>query len=350
MFAGEQSFFPLFLCSSFVWGLLSISSVFSAWSPRVWLWFMYCDSLYVNLAWSLLNFLELLSQCFSVYWGSFWLLFLQIFFSASVPFSLKIILFIIWDSNYMCVRSFGTVPNISMQLFHLFSLSPCFSLFLCCAWTPVLFIMVRKLSLGREPGWKKKTKSMMLLICLQVHQLSVISNLLLSWTSDFLLLFQLLYLLVLELSLASLCNFCLLPKFHICSLINTFSFNYLNFFFFTSLNVITANSYFKVFTYQVHNLDHISHFFMCVSDFINWMLDIVDNIFWDSGFCYFVWESINSYFLFSWNTDWSQWVCADLVLCFVVKCLFEAHGFPQAPLVWWKSISKFYLHVGLIGV
>ena len=150
-FLVSNHFFPLFLCSSFVCELISISSVFSAWSPKVWLWCTYCDSLYVNLAWSLLSFLELLSQCFSVYRGSFWLLFLQIFF-----FCFSFILFIIWNSNYMCVRSFDTVPNINMQLFHfLFSPSPCFSLFLCCAWTPVLFIMVRKLSLGREPGWKQ---------------------------------------------------------------------------------------------------------------------------------------------------------------------------------------------------
>lgn len=88
-FLVSNHFSPLFLCSSFVFELPSISSVFSAWSPKVWLRCTYCDSLYVNIAWSLLSFLELLSRCFSVYRASFWLLFLQMFFSASVSFSLS---------------------------------------------------------------------------------------------------------------------------------------------------------------------------------------------------------------------------------------------------------------------
>lgn len=153
LFAGEQSFSPLFLCSSFVYELLSISSVFFSLVSKSLvmiyvLWFPY-----VNLALSLLNFLELLSQCFPVYWGSFlavvssehFFCFSSILFKDHSFYHLRLQLYVCW--------SFGTVPNINM-LFHLLAFS-CFSLFLCCAWSPVLFIMVRKLSLGREPGWKK---------------------------------------------------------------------------------------------------------------------------------------------------------------------------------------------------
>lgn len=103
-------------------------------------------------------------------------------------FCFNLILFIFWDSNYIYARSFDIIPNINMQFLHFYSVNPsplAFLYFVLCLDSSSLYC-IRKLSLGREPGWKKeKNKSMILLICLQVHQLSGTSNFLLNKHSDF---------------------------------------------------------------------------------------------------------------------------------------------------------------------
>lgn len=148
-----------------------------------------------------------------------------------------------------------------MQLFHFYSIfTPhIFFIFVLCLVSSSLYC-IRKLSLGREPGRKKgKNKSVILLICFQVHQLSETSSLLLSSYHDFCFHFSYCTFQFWNVYLHLFVILIFLLRFPICALIKTiFSFNYLNIFSFISFNtfIIAALKF----------LDHIFHF-LCICDF-----------------------------------------------------------------------------------